>query len=311
MTKLTDFQKKTTIPDALFRYMEEKKITKADIGRLSNVSATVLNYIFKRETVIPNQNGGSEIKDKYYLDLCRAIDFKLKVEVWRHFNTQNFKHIIPKIEENRREKERFTIDGDTGTGKSHALKKYKAKFPTGTYVVTCSAVENSKEFAKNIAEVTGVESFGTAGTIIKKVIKKLSEETDAVLLIDEAEHIGKKSGYINIIKSLADGLEGKVSFGIIGMGINKILTDGYEKNKQNFRQTARRFCNRETLETNIIEDVKKICEDLGLNDEPVKNWFANRVKNFGDLEVYIKKTFKEAEKSGEKITLKLLNSIEF
>lgn len=310
MTKLTEFQKRTIIPDALFRYMEEKKLTKADISRLSGVGATALNYITKRETVVPNQSGGSEIKDKYYLQLCRAIGLPMKVEVWRHFNTQNFKQIIPAIEENRKEKERFTIDGDTGSGKSHALRKYKTKFPVGTYVVTCSAVENSKEFAKNIAETVGVETFGTAGSIIKKVIKKLEGETDAILLIDEAEHIGRKSGYINIIKSLADGLEGKTAFGMVGMGINKILNDGYEKNKQNFRQTARRFCNREMLENNIREDVYKACEELGLNEESVKNWIANRVRNFGELEVYIRKIFKEADKSSTKINVTFLNTLD-
>lgn len=310
MTKLTEFQKKTTIPEALSRYMEEKKVNKAEIGRLSNISATILNYVAKGETVVPNQSGGSEIKDKYYLQLCRAIGFPLKAEIWRHFNTQNFKQIIPAIEENRIEKERFTIDGDTGSGKSHALRKYKTKYPVGTYVVTCSAVENSKEFAKNIAEVVGVEAFGTAGTIIKRAVKKLSDENDAVLIIDEAEHIGKKSGYINIIKSLADGLEGKVAFGMVGMGINKILEDGYEKNKQNFRQTARRFFNRETLEASIRDDVFKTCEELGLKEDNIKNWIANRVRNFGELEVYIRKIFKEAEKSNEKITVSFLNTLD-
>lgn len=307
MTKLTEFQKLTTIPQEINRYFSETGGNQAQLSRDSKVGEAYVSQIMQGKTHI----GTTAIKDKYYIDLCRTIGFTLKIEVWRHFNTQNFKHIIPKIEENRREKERFTIDGDTGTGKSHALKKYKMKFPVGTYLVTCSAIENSKEFAKNIAEVVGVETFGTAGSIIKKVVKKLESESDAVLLIDEAEHIGKKSGYVNIIKSLADGLEGKVSFGIVGMGINKILTDGYEKNKQNFRQTARRFCNRETLESNIREDVMKTCEEIGITEENVKNWFANRVRNFGELEVYIRKTFKEAEKSGEKISTKFLSTIEF
>lgn len=307
MTKLTEFQKLTTIPQEINRYFTETGGNQAQLSRDSKVGEAYVSQIMQGKTHI----GTTAIKDKYYMDLCRTIGFALKIEVWRHFNTQNFKHIIPKIEENRREKERFTIDGDTGTGKSHALKKYKIKFPVETYVVTCSAVENSKEFAKNIAEVVGVETFGTAGTIIKKVVKKLLSEDDAILLIDEAEHIGKKSGYVNIIKSLADGLERKVSFGIVGMGINKILVDGYEKNKQNFRQTARRFCNRETLESNIREDIMKTCEEIGISEESVKNWFANRVRNFGELEVYIRKTFKEAEKSGEKITTKFLSTIEF
>lgn len=307
MTKLTEFQKLTIIPAEINKYFADTGGNQAQLSRDSKVGEAYVSQIMQGKTHI----GSTEIKDKYYLDLCKAIGFKLKIEVWRHFNTQNFKQIIPKIIESRKEKERFTIDGDTGSGKSHACREYKMKFPMGTYLVTCSAVENSKEFAKNIAEIVGVETFGTAGTIIKKVIKKLESENDAILIIDEVEHIGKKSGYVNIIKSLSDGLEGKVSFGIIGMGINKILEDGYNKNKQNFRQTARRFSNRETLETSIREDVYKTCEEIGIKEDNVKKWFADRVRNFGEFEVYIKKAFKEAEKSNEKITVSFLNTIDF
>ena len=307
MTKLTDFQKLSVIPQQILKYLAETDSNQAQLSRDSKVGEAYVSQIMQGKTHI----GSTQIKDKYYFDLCQTIGFTLKTEVWRHFNTQNFAQIIPKIKENRAEKERFTIDGDTGSGKSHALKEYKKKYPMGTYLVTCSAVENSKEFAKNIAEVVGVEAHGTAGTIIKKVIRKLIAEDNAILLIDEAEHIGKKSGYVNIVKSLSDGLEGKVSFGIIGMGINKILTDGYEKNKQNFRQTARRFSNRETLETSITDDVHKICEDIGLKETSVKNWLANRVRNFGELEVYVKKAFKESEKSSTRITVSFLNTLDF
>ena len=307
MTKLTEFQKLTTIPQEINRYFAETGGNQAQLSRDSKVGEAYVSQIMQGKTHI----GTTEIKDKYYLDLCKTIGFTLKIEVWRHFNTQNFKQIIPKIIESRKDQERFTIDGDTGSGKSHACREYKMKFPVGTYLVTCSAVENSKEFAKNIAEVVGVESFGTAGTIIKKVIKKLENEDNAILIIDESEHIGKKSGYVNIIKSLADGLDRKVSFGIVGMGINKILIDGYEKNKQNFRQTARRFCNRETLEISIREDIYKTCEEIGIKEDNVKKWFADRVRNFGELEVYVKKAFKEAEKSGEKITVSFLNTLDF
>ena len=307
MTKLTEFQKLTIIPQQIAKYFENTGGNQAQLSRDSKVGEAYISQIMQGKTHI----GSTEIKDKYYVDLCKAIGYQLKMEVWRHFNTQNFKQMIPTIMESRVEKERFTIDGDTGSGKSHACREYKMKFPMRTYVVTCSAVENSKEFAKNIAEVVGVDSFGTAGTIIKKVIDKLKKEDDVILIIDEAEHIGKKSGYIHVIKSLADGLDRTVSVGLVGMGINKILQDGYEKNKQNFRQTSRRFCNRELLETSIQEDVYKTCEELGLKEESVKKWFANRVRNFGELEVYIKKAFKEAAKSGDKITVSFLNTLDF
>ena len=308
---LNEYQKTTEIPEALRRYMEETGHTQADISRVSGVGASYLNHIAQGKMIVSNKNGGSEIKDKYYLMLCEAIQYPLKQEVWRHFNTYNFKQSINRIKSARTEKLRFTIDGDTGAGKTHACREYQKKYPKETYIVTCSAIENSKEFAKNIAEAVDVSTIGTAGTIIKEVIKKLTKQCDnALLIIDEAEHIEKKSGYINIIKALADGLENKVAFGLVGMDINKILQNGYERNKQNFRQTARRFNLREKFDNDITEDIENICEDLEITSKNAQNWLKNRIKNFGDLEIIIKEAFKEAEKTNEPITDKLLKTLE-
>ena len=308
---LNEYQKTTEIPEALRRYMEETGHTQADISRVSGVGASYLNHIAQGKMIVSNKNGGSEIKDKYYLMLCEAIQYPLKQEVWRHFNTYNFKQSINRIKSARTEKLRFTIDGDTGAGKTHACREYQKKYPKETYIVTCSAIENSKEFAKNIAEAVDVSTIGTAGIIIKEVIKKLTKQCDnALLIIDEAEHIEKKSGYINIIKALADGLENKVAFGLVGMDINKILQNGYERNKQNFRQTARRFNLREKFDNDITEDIENICEDLGITSKNAQNWLKNRIKNFGDLEIIIKEAFKEAEKTNEPITDKLLKTLE-
>lgn len=307
---LTEFQKTTEIPQALRDYMEKNNAKQADISRISGVSASIINHIYQGKTIVPNKNGGSDIKPKYYEALCKAIEFPLKQEVWRHFNTYNFKQSVNRIKSARESKERFTIDGDTGGGKTHACREYQKKYATETYIVTCSAVENSKEFAKNIAEVVGVSTNGTAGTIIKEIIRKLTKVCDnPILIIDEAEHIEKKSGYINIIKSLADGLENKVAFGLVGMGINDILQKGYERNKQNFQQTARRFGLREKFDEDITEDIEKICEDLGIENKTAQNWLKNRIKNFGDLEIIIKEAFKESEKTGEPITEKLLKTL--
>lgn len=307
---LTDYQKTTEIPQALQNYMRETGHKQADISRVSGVGASYLNHIAQGKTVIPNKNGGSIIHDKYYIALCKAINFPLKQEVWRHFNTYNFKQSINRIKASREHKERFTIDGDTGAGKTHACREYQKAYPAETYIVTCSAIENSKEFAKNIAETVGVSTQGTAGAIIKEIIRKLTKICDhPILIIDEAEHIEKKNGYINIIKSLADGLENKVAFGLVGMKINDILQNGYERNKQNFRQTARRFNLRERFDEDITEDIERICQDLGITNKNAQNWLKNRMKNFGDLEIIIKEAFKESEKTGEPITDRLLKTL--
>ena len=304
MANLTNFQKEIEIPNAIRLYLEEKETNQAQLGRDANVGEAYVSHILQGKTQI----GKTEIKDKYYLALCKTIGYEIEVKVWRHFNTSNFKTIINEIKKARVNKSRLAIDADTGAGKTYACKMYKQKYPIGTFVVKCSAIENSKEFAINIAEVVGVETHGTAGTIVKRVAKKLNGIDDAALLIDEAEHIGKKSGYINIIKSIADLLEEKVAFILLGMGINDILKKGFERNKQNFRQTARRFSKREKCEQSIAEDVIKIGQELGFS-KTVQNWLANRMKNFDELKVLVVEAVAEAKKLNQPVTVELLNTL--
>lgn len=305
MIKLTENQKLDQIPEAIERYLLEKNTSQAQLARVSKVSEAYVSHILARKTHI----GNTEIKDRYYLSLCKTIGFGVSTEVWRHFNTQNFKLIINKLQEARKSKSRVAIDGDTGAGKTYACTMYKNRFPTNTYVVKCSAIENSKEFAVNIGEVVGVETHGTANTIIKRVVRKLTSCDDAMLVIDEAEHIDKKQGYINIIKTLSDYLEGRVGFALIGMGIVRILQRGYERNRQNFRQTARRFGKRELCVESIAEDIESICIALRITDSRVIQWLINRIKNFGDLEIIINEAFEEVRKSEQKISVALLNSL--
>lgn len=305
MTKLSNFQKTTEIPEAIRVYLEEKQTNQAELARTANISEAYMTQMVKGRTKIAQ----SEIKDKYYEAVCEVINFKIKKEYWRHFNTFYFKQIIVAIKEARATKTRVAIDGDTGSGKSHACREYAKRYPNETFIVTCSAIENSKEFAKNIAEVVGVETIGTAGTIIKKVIKKLLQCDNPILIIDEAEHIGNKSGYINIIKTLSDGLNNKVAFVLLGMGIADIFRKGYERRKQNFRQTARRFGHREILQENDFkDDIVNVCAEMGITNQAAQNYLINRVDNFGDLESVIRYALKTAERLNKEVNTSVLKS---
>jgi len=305
MIQLNDFQKFTQIPQAIEDYLSSADTSQAQLSRVSGVGEAYLSRILQRKTHI----GATAIKDKYYKQLAQAINLPLKQQVWRHFNTHNFKRMIHTIETARLNRERLVIDGDTGSGKTHACRQYLNRYPNSAYLVTCSAVENSKEFCKNIAEVVGVDNSGTAGVIVKKIIRKLLSTEDAVLIIDEAEHIGRKMGYIHVVKALADGLNGRVSMVLVGMGITELLQKGFDRRRQNFRQTARRFGRREQLTENITEDIAGICTAIGLTKAAVVNWLQRRIQNFGDLEILIKDAFAESEKSGGTVDVKLLNTL--
>lgn len=305
MTKLNNFQKQTEIPQAIARYLEEKQTNQAELARLAKIGEAYVSHIAQGKTIIAK----SEIKDKYYEAVCGVVGYEIRRTYWRHFDTTYFAQTIMALKEAREMRTRVAIDGDTGSGKTHACREYLKRYPNETYIVTCSAIENSKEFAKNIAGAVGVETQGTAGTIIKRVIDKLCKGGNPLLIIDEAEHIGGKTGYINIVKTLADGLNGKVGFALLGMGINTIFQNGYDRRKQNFRQTARRFGHRVTLqEADFDADLVKICEETGITNARAIEYMKTKIRNFGDLESITRYALKTSETLGKKIDFNLLKS---
>lgn len=306
---LTNEQKTILIPEAVERFMAEKGgMTQPELARISGVGVSYIHYILKRETVIPNQSGGTAIKPKYYERLAECVGLKLNdAPSWKHFHTQNFRAIIEQIEEVRAEKGRGTIDGDTGSGKSHSLKMYQKANPTNTFIVKCFADENAKEFAINIAETVGEKTHGTAGAIIKRVCKKLNSMDHAILIIDEAEHIKSRSGYINIVKSLADRLEGITSLMLCGMEINDILQKSSDRHKQNFRQTARRFSKRMRCSEDITEDIRCIAQEYDFSPACAE-WLCKRMRNFGELEYMVTSVLKESRLINKPVSVALLNS---
>lgn len=296
---------KTEIANKLKEYLSEKELSQAQFCKISDIGEAYVSHIIQGK----NKIGKTEIKDKYYLSICKAIDYTIDIKIWRHFNTDNFKMMINKLKWARANAERLVLDGDTGAGKSYTCKKYKQVYPVNTFLIKCDPNDNCKEFSKSIAEEVGVETYGTTSAIIKRVCKKLLTLENACIIIDEAEHVEKKLGYINIFKSMADKLEDEVPFVIVGMDIIKILKKGYEKRKQNFRQTARRFSKRERCDEDIREDIYKICEELGIKNKPVQNFLANRIKNFGELKAIIVDAIEEATKTNKPVSLQLVKTL--
>lgn len=306
MAKLTLQQKKELIPEAIIRYLDDKQISQAQLARVSGVSDSYVSMIRNRNTHI----GKVPIADKYYLQLADTIGLNIERKVWRHFDTENYMQMVVGINNARKSRSRLCIDGGTGSGKTHVCRQYKKNFPNETYVVTSSALETAREFAMNIAETVGVDAMGSVATMIRRIVKKLTRDCNqAALLIDEAEHIKGKAGYIKVIKALADGLEGKAAFVILGMDLNKILNDGAARGRDLYPQTSRRFGKRELCSGNISADIVKICQEMEINNRHVQNWLVQHVTNFGDLEHILTSAVTECAETGRQPDVELIKSL--
>jgi hypothetical protein len=305
MAKLTQIQKLDLIPQAIEAYLSENNANQVALAKLAGIDKAYVNHILKR-----NENiGKAKIADKYYEAITLAIGFKLEKTYWQHFNTFNFKQSIITFENAREKKIRLGVDGDTGLGKSYAADMYKRKFPSQVFLVKCSGIENSKEFAINLANEVGVTTTGTKGAIIKRVCEKIKNlGNNPMLIIDEFEN--SKAGNIPTVKTIADELQGYAAVVVIGIDVQKMLKKGAESRKNGFIQTNRRWSFGWTnLDPSIAEDITLICQEVGITNKHAINWLANRVKDFDSLKNIITTALEEAEISGQEVTISLLNEL--
>lgn len=303
MAKLTQIQKLQLIPSAIDVYLNENATTQAALAQLSGIDKAYVNQIRNGNEFI----GKAKIADKYYEAIALAIGYKLEKTYWQHFNTFNFKQAIITFENARQKKIRLGLDGDTGLGKTYAATVYKRKYPTSVFLVKCSSIENSKEFAINLAEEVGVATTGTKGAIIKRVCQKIKTlGNNPMIIIDEFEN--SKAGNIPTVKTIADELEGYAAVVVIGIDVQKMLSKGAERRKNGFIQTNRRWSFGWTcLDPSISEDIECICNELGITNKPAQNWLKARVKDFGSLHNICITVLEEAEKINQEVTISMLN----
>ena len=305
MAKLTQIQKLEVIPHEIERYLHDNATTQVALAQLAGIDKAYVNQILKGNETI----GKAKIADKYYEAIALAIGFKLEKTYWNHFNTYNFKQAIITFERAKEKKIRLGLDGDTGLGKSYAAMMFKRKYPTSVFLVKCSSIENSKEFAINLAEEVGVATTGTKGAIIKRVCQKIRTlGGNPMIIIDEFEN--SKAGNIPTVKTIADELQYYAAVVVIGIDVQKMLAKAAERRKNGFIQTNRRWSFGWTyLDPAIGEDIESICIELGITNKPAQNWLKARVKDFDSLKNIISNALEEAEKSEEEVTISLLNEL--
>lgn len=305
MAKITQIQKKEIVPQAISAYLADNNATQVALAQLAGIDKAYVNHMARGNTYI----GKVAIADKYYQAVAAAIGMKLDKSYWKHFNTFNFKQQILTLETARRLQSRLGIDGDTGLGKTYAATVYKRRFPGRVFVVKCSGIENSKEFAVNIAKEVGITPIGTKGRIIKEACHKLKKMGDSpLLIIDEFEN--SKAGNIPTIKTIADELEGHAGIVVMGIDVQKMLQKGAERRKNGFVQTNRRWSfGWINLDPAIGDDIRQICQELGITNKPAQNWLVARVKDFDSLKNICTNALEEAEKAKVDVSLYLLNEL--
>jgi len=305
MVKLTDLQKKKIVQAAATYLAEHKDVSQVQLARLAGIEKTYMNQILRGKTHI----GNTEISDKYYTAIAAYLAIPVQSVSWGHFNTFNFKKIVNKLTATRSNTDRCGIDGASGTGKTYACNVFKRRFPSSTFLVKCNATDNAKEFVQSICTELGISEVGTKGKLVKNIAHHLiNMGNNPILIIDEAENLGRAG--IEIVKVLADLLEGRVAFAIVGLDIRKILLTGSKRKKQGFIQANRRFSYGWIECTPVSSgDITEVCNAIGITSRSALTWMFQNVTDYDSLRRVCTEAIIEAEKSGSEINRALLDGL--
>lgn len=306
MAKLTKIQKTELLPVAIDKYLRQNDATQVALARLADVDKAYVNQIAQGKTHI----GKSKIADRYYVAIAHAIGFKFTKTHWRHFNTFAFRQATVAIENARAKKERLGIDGITGIGKTYVTTMYKRRFPKECITLKCNGTQNTKEFAKDFARAVGISDVGTKNVLLKNAVEAVKRiDGRPFVMIDEFEN-SKLVNIIPMIKLLADELEDIAPVILIGIGIRKMLDKAARRERNGYVQVNRRWgFSWVMLEADISEDIRKVCQELEITNRGAVNWLLRNVKDFDSLRRICIGILEEAEKSGQAVTVSLLNEL--
>lgn len=300
---MIDKNTKHQIVEAARIYMTENQLSQDAFTELvkrtnggNGFSVAYLNDMLKGKLTTGQKQ--TPIDDKYFYRIAKAINFAIRKSYRKHHNTDNYMYCINTFREARETKMPFAIDGGTGEGKSYAAAEYIRENPRNCYYVRCDGDLTAKSFFMELAHSIGIKVSGAIYDVRKNVIQKLKNETDALLIIDEAENLKDRAW--ESLKRVMDDLKNYT--GIVFIGANDFerqLEKKADRMKGCFPQVLRRI--REggfiQLFQLSLDDAVTICREYGITSKAHVRAMYDKCRNTAQLTAMIERVLREADSS--------------
>ena len=237
----------------------------------------------------------TEIDDKYFYRIAKAIKLTIKKSYRYHHDTDNYMLCMNAFSEARESCMPTLIDGGTGSGKSYAAQEYLAQNPKNTYIVRCDGDLTAKSFFLEFAHSLGISHDGPVYNIRKSIVHKLKNiDQDPCVIIDEGENLKDRSW--DSIKRIMDDLKGYCPVIIIAANSFELqLKKKADKQKGCFPQVYRRL--REggivKLITLELDDVVSVAKPYGITKREHINALFDNCRNMGELTAMLERIMRD------------------
>ncbi|MBK5213595.1 MAG: ATP-binding protein [Flavobacteriaceae bacterium] len=303
---------KKEITAAAKNYMDAHKMRQSDFGNKVGLNSSLLTHIFRLNSNFTIPTGGDKdtvIADKYFMKMANFIGFELTKSYWDIKATPQLTAILATLEDAKQHGTTAVIVGETGAGKTHALRLFQRKNPMDTLIVTVGSNDNITDLIERICDVLHITSGKTRSRKLRNIYWRLQELREnghnPQLILDEAEYM--KQPALSAIKEIYDHVNDHASLVLVGtQQLIENIDQLRKKNRPGMPQFYRRI--KFGIRTLPAVDRRYSLFIDGLSKEVVQ-YLQIICDNYGELHDVLVPVRREAERTEQEITVNLIKTV--
>jgi DNA transposition AAA+ family ATPase len=305
---------KDSIVEALQQYINEHKISQAELARQIEISPAYLSTILNCKYYTKVNDKNQPIPDSWFIKIAQQVGFSISKEYWFTIPTVQFMQMISTLKNAKETGATAMIIGTSGYGKTKAIDQFVKNSPDCTYRITVSSLYRLYDIVNELGEKVGLQDMNLTrsnGSSLKirvdRIVKKLKEVKaqgkKPVIIFDEAENL--EASVLKMIKGLYDALQGNCSIVMIGTEqlVVKLL-NSKKRQRDGIPQLYRRF-KAGLVQLSRTLDFDAFFKKLGITDKGLQNLLYELCENYGELHDYLEPTIIEADQKKVPVTEEL------
>ncbi|HOX51175.1 MAG TPA: AAA family ATPase [Fibrobacteria bacterium] len=231
----------------LKKLIESSGISQSTIAKSTGMSASVISQYLKGS--YPGNIAALEERIREFLTTHREREEENMPTTQEVVEIQSLKEIFSQLRRASRYRDIGMATGESGIGKTTALKEYHRRNPT-TILIEADPGYTARSLAVELCEALGLDTRGNLHLMMKRIIAKLSG-SGRLVIIDEAEHLPYRC--LELIRRIHD----KADIGVALVGMPRLKTN-LQGDPNYFAQLYRRVGSHRPLKPLTDSDIASL-----------------------------------------------------
>lgn len=260
------------------QYIDKKGKNQTAVAKQIGISPATFS-LFLNDRYTGNNEEVAEAVMQFLSIVAKRDSLSKKPDIYT--DLRNTKEILNKVYVTQITGDILLIYGDAGCGKTTALKHYKRNNRNVIYIEADVTNNSYRSMLTTIGEEIGINRYGSAAAIMKRLVE-FFDGSNALLIIDEAQHLAPKA--FDAIRALND----KAGIGIVYAGNPSIKKRMYGNHQEDYDQVYSRVGYHCPLYNRYsLKDIQMIFKEQQIDTECIK-YLHKTAQRKGGMRIMVK-----------------------